>query len=234
MNNTEQKILIVEDEQDILELINYNLKKEGFDTKAVSSGEDGLTQAVNYKPDLVILDLMLPGVDGLEVCRKLKSSQDTLNIPVIMVTARGEEADIVSGLEIGADDYVTKPFSPKILIARVKGVLRRKARLAEDKISSIIRIDNLEIDPGRHQVSLSDEKLELTFSEFKILQHLAANRGWVFTRKQLVDAVHGSNYPVTDRSIDVQIVGLRKKLGDFGERIETIRGVGYRFNAEPA
>jgi two-component system alkaline phosphatase synthesis response regulator PhoP len=231
---TGERILIVEDEQDILELIKYNLQKDGFITACVSSGEDGLKQTKSFKPDLVILDLMLPGVDGLQVCRQLKSEDNTAKIPVIMVTARGEEADIVAGLEMGADDYITKPFSPKVLIARVKGVLRRKSSPPEPTSDALIRVDELEIDVGRHIVTLSGQKLELTFSEFKILQKLVTNRGWVFTRKQLVDAVHGINYPVTDRAIDVQIVGLRKKLDTFGARIETIRGVGYRFQSEGA
>lgn len=228
------RALVVDDEEDILELIRYNLVKEGFQVSCVSSGEAGLEVARREIPDVIILDLMLPGVDGLDVCRKLKSDQKTASIPIIMVTAKGEEADIVAGLELGADDYISKPFSPRVVSARVKSVLRRHSQNSVEKSNGekVLKVDGLILDIGRHEVTLNTNKIELTFSEFKILQHLITQRGWVFTRHQIVDAVHGNDYPVTDRSIDVQIVGLRKKLGSLGAMIETVRGVGYRFQAE--
>jgi two-component system phosphate regulon response regulator PhoB len=174
---------------------------------------------------------MLPGMDGLEVCRTLKKESRTERIPIIMVTAKGDEADVVTGLEMGADDYVTKPFSPRVLLARVKAVLRRPARtkVPEPGSAPMIRLYDLEIDPGRHRATVKGKLIELTSTEFTLLYFLASRPGWVFTRYQIVDAVHGSDYPVTDRSIDVQIVGLRRKLGPAGKYIETVRGVGYRF-----
>jgi len=171
---------------------------------------------------------MLPGIDGIEVARKLKNDFDTKNIPIVMVTAKGEEADIVTGLELGADDYITKPFSPRILIARVKAVLRRRKKGSQDK-TEVIQIHNLLIHPGRHEVVVNGNPVPLTFTEFGILHYLARRPGWVFTRSQIVDEVRGDDYYVTDRSVDVQIVGLRKKLGPAGDYIETVRGVGYRF-----
>jgi two-component system alkaline phosphatase synthesis response regulator PhoP len=221
-------VLAIEDDKDILELITYNLEREGYEVTGVMSGEDGVDAAVSDKPDLVLLDLMLPGMDGLEVCRKLKADPDTAHIPVIMVTAKGEESDIVTGLELGADDYVTKPFSPKVLIARMRAVKRRRAR-APVAADEVIRVDDIVIHPGRHEVTVGDERIDLTFTEFRILHILARRPGWVFTRHQIVDAIHGEHYPVTDRAVDVQIVGLRRKMSDAGEYIETVRGVGYRF-----
>jgi two-component system phosphate regulon response regulator PhoB len=221
-------VLAVEDDRDILELITYNLEREGYEVTGVTSGEDGVDAARSEKPDLVLLDLMLPGIDGLEVCRKLKADPDTSHLPVIMVTAKGEEADIVTGLELGADDYVTKPFSPKVLIARMRAVQRRRER-AEVTEEDVLKIDEIVIHPGRHEVTVGGERVDLTFTEFRILHILARRPGWVFTRHQIVDAIHGEHYPVTDRAVDVQIVGLRRKLGSAGEYIETVRGVGYRF-----
>jgi len=223
-----EKILVVDDEEDILELIRYNLAREGYQVTCVTSGEAGIDAAKAELPDLVILDLMLPGVDGLDVCRVLKHDSRTKGIPVIMVTAKGEEADIVSGLELGAEDYLVKPFSPRVLSARIRSVLRRKRAAAVDG-AAILRVEELEINPGRHEVRLSGKPIELTHTEFKILHLLARQPGWVFTRYQIVDNVHGDDYPVTDRSVDVQIVGLRRKLGRYGKFIETVRGVGYRF-----
>ncbi|MCK4511382.1 winged helix-turn-helix domain-containing protein, partial [bacterium] len=163
-----------------------------------------------------------------EVCRRLKADPDTAHIPVVMVTAKGEETDIVTGLELGADDYVTKPFSPKVLIARMRAVQRRRGRahVSED---DVIKIDDIVIHPGRHEVTVGGERIDLTFTEFRILHILARRPGWVFTRHQIVDSIHGEHYPVTDRAVDVQIVGLRRKMGPAGEHIETVRGVGYRF-----
>lgn len=225
-----EHILIVEDEEDIRELIHYNLSREGYHVSEAGTGEAGLRIARERKPDLMILDLMLPGIDGLEVCRMVKSDSDLRDVPVIIVTARGEEPDIVTGLELGADDYVTKPFSPRVLVARVRAVLRRMSgddnNAGED---AVIQKDELKIHPGRHEVTVDGEVLELTYTEFRILYLLARRPGWVFTRYQIVDAVRGDEHPVSDRSVDVQIVGLRKKLGRYSEVIETVRGVGYRF-----
>jgi two-component system phosphate regulon response regulator PhoB len=178
-----------------------------------------------------VLDLMLPGIDGLEVARQLKQDLKTAGIPIVMLTAKGEEADIVTGLELGADDYITKPFSPRVLIARIKAVLRRQSTQPKDP-DQILNIGYLTIDSGRRAVSAAGNNVDLTFSEFEILLYLAARPGWVFTRSQIVDAVRGDNYPVTDRSVDVQIAGLRKKLGLHGDYIETVRGVGYRFKED--
>jgi two-component system phosphate regulon response regulator PhoB len=221
-------ILIVEDELDIQELLQYNLSREGYTVSCAVTGEEGLRRAQTKPPDLVVLDLMLPGVDGLEVCRRLKKDPASENIPIVMLTAKGEESDIVAGLELGADDDVTKPFSTKVLVARVRAVLRRRSKPLGEK-DAIIRIHNLVIDPRRHEVLVADEPVQLTYTEFRLLQVLAGRPGWVFTRYQIVDAIRGEDYPVTDRSVDVQVVGLRKKLGAAGEYIETVRGVGYRF-----
>jgi len=224
-----QKILVIEDEEDILALIYYNLGKEGFQVSTATSGEAGLEQARHEMPDLVVLDLMLPGMSGLEVCRKLKQNNATARIPVIMLTARGEETDIVAGLEIGSDDYVTKPFSHKVLAARIRSVLRRASEEPVEDTNSPIKIHDLIIHPGRNEVLVDGTPVELTFSEFQILKLLAARPGWVFTRNQIMDTVRGDDYAVTERAVDVQIVGLRKKLGDHGCYVETVRGVGYRF-----
>ncbi len=223
-----EKILIVDDEEDIRELLRYNLSMEGYDIVSADSGEKAIEKAVELIPDLIVLDLMLPGIGGLEVAKKLKNKSDTKNIPIIMLTARGEEVDIVTGLELGADDYITKPFSPRILTARVKAVLRRQAR-HQDKEEDVIHIYGLMIHTGRREVTADGQSFDLTFTEFQLLYHLAKRPGWVSTRSQIVDAVRGEGYPVTDRSVDVQVVGLRKKLGDFGKYIETVRGVGYKF-----
>lgn len=227
MTNT--KICVIEDEEDIARLIQYNLSLEGFEVNCSLTGEAGLESVKNDPPELIILDLMLPGLDGLTVCERLKAREATRNIPIIMVTAKGEEADMVRGLELGADDYVTKPFSPKVLTARVKAVLRRSSEFVPLKENEVIKIHELMVHPGRHEVCVKEEKIDLTNSEFKILQFLAGRPGWVFTRSQIVDAIRGENYAVTDRSIDFQIVGLRKKLGIASDYIETVRGVGYRF-----
>ncbi|MBN2431227.1 MAG: response regulator transcription factor [Acidobacteria bacterium] len=223
-----EKILAVDDEEDILELIQYNLTKEGYQVVPVTTGEEALKKARSQSPDLILLDLMLPGLDGLEVCKVLKNNQMTQHIPIVMVTAKGEESDIITGLELGADDYITKPFSPKVLIARVRAVMRRKGRQTVNT-ETPIAIHELVIHPGRHEVSVAGEKIDLTFTEFKILHFLASKAGWVFTRYQIVDAVRGMNYAVTERSVDVQVVSLRRKMGAYGDYIETVRGIGYRF-----
>jgi len=221
-----EKILIVDDEQDILELLNYNLGREGYQVFSVETGEQAYDLANTKAPDMIILDLMLPGIDGLEVCRRLKKNPQTEIIPIIMLTAKGEEADIITGLELGADDYVTKPFSPKELVARIRAVLRRKE--PQDDQGETIEVHDITIDPDRFEVQVQGKKLEPTVTEFKILCTLAKRPGRVFTRSQLVEAVHGGNYVVSDRAIDVQITGLRRKLGHGGKYIETVRGVGYR------
>jgi len=223
-----QKILVVDDEEDILELLKFNLSREGYQVLCAVSGEQALRLVRSENPDLIMLDLMLPGIDGLEVTRRLKNDPDTKNLPIVMLTAKGEEADIVTGLELGADDYITKPFSPRVLIARIRAVLRRRIK-GQTEETSVLRIHDIEIDPGRHEVLVNEKPVQLTFTEFGILNYLARRPGWVFTRFQIVEAVRGEDYPVTDRSVDVQIVGLRKKLGPAGKYIETVRGVGYRF-----
>jgi len=223
-----ETILVVDDEEDILELVRYNLNKDGYKITSAMTGEDALKKARSETYDLIILDLMLPGIDGLEVTRKLKDNPKTRSVPVVMLTAKGEESDVVVGLELGADDYITKPFSPRILTARVRAVLRRNTADSEDD-TAVIRIHGFEIDTGKRSVTVDRRPIELTFTEFQVLCSLARRPGWVFTRSQIVDAVRGDDYPVTDRSVDVQVVGLRKKLGNHGEYIETVRGVGYRF-----
>jgi len=223
-----QKILAVDDEEDILELLRFNLTKEGFAVVCAASGEEALKSALSHKPDLILLDLLLPGMDGLEVARRLKKDASTKEIPIIMVTAKGEEADIVTGLEVGAEDYITKPFSRKVLIARVRAVLRRKTAAPADD-QEILTVHDLTIHPGRREVLVKGKPVVLTFTEFGIVNFLARRPGWVFTRSQIVDAVKGDEYFVTDRAVDVQIVGLRKKLGSASKAIETVRGVGYRF-----
>jgi len=221
-----ENILVVDDEADVLELVTYNLRKNGYSVEAAGTGEEAFAKARAKLPHLVILDLMLPGIDGLEVCRKLKNDVKTQNIPVIMLTAKGEESDIVVGLELGADDYVTKPFSPKVLVARVRRLLHRTA--ARDLEKAPLKIHDLTIDPARRRVLVRNKPVEFTFTEFNILYTLAKRPGMVFTRYQIVDALHGDDYLVTDRAVDVQIVGLRKKLGPCSKYIETVRGVGYR------
>ncbi len=224
-----ETILIVDDEQDIIELVDFNLKKEGFRTITASTGEEVLRSVSNKPPDLIMLDLMLPGLDGRDVCRRLKQDERTRNIPILMVTARTEDSDIIAGLELGADDYITKPFSPKVLIARVRAVLRRSHRASElPAPSGRIKIHGIEIDVSRHEVFKRGEPVALSVSEFSILEYLARNPGWVFSRSQIITAVKGADYPVTERSVDVQILGIRKKLGQEGKHIETVRGIGYR------
>jgi len=223
-----ERILVVDDEEDLLELVKYNLTKEGFRVAGVGTGEEAIRRARTDLPDLVVLDLLLPNVDGLEVCRVLKNDPRTKHIPVVMLTAKNEEADMVTGLEMGADDYLAKPFSPRVLIARIKAVLRRRqGAMADDE--SPISVAEFVIHPGRHEVTVAGKLIDLTLTEFRLLQFLAQRPGWAFSRAQIVDAVKGEDYPVTERSVDVQVAGLRKKLGDYGHYVETVRGVGYRF-----
>lgn len=225
-----EKILVVEDEEAIQELIRYNLNKEGFDrVRLCDSGEAALEVAAEFKPDLILLDLMLPGMDGFSVCRRLRRDSRTASTPIIMLTAKSEESDVVSGLEVGADDYLAKPFSPKILIARIKSVLRRANPAELDESALSLKRGSLEMNRGTRLVTLDGVPLSLTFSEFEILYLLARRPGWVFSRNQIVNDVKGDDYPVTERAVDVQMVSLRRKLGEHGDLIETVRGVGYRF-----
>jgi two-component system phosphate regulon response regulator PhoB len=227
-----RSILIVEDEEDIRELLSYTLLREGYQVASVATGEEALAVAEAKLPDLVILDLMLPGLDGLSVCRKLRANPRTAGLAIVMVTAKGEEGDIVAGLNMGANDYITKPFSRNVLMARVRAVFRNMGwhREADDAESDAeLRIHNLVIHPGRHQVLVDDQGVELSATEFRLLHVLARKPGWVFTRERILDAVHGDNYVITDRAVDVHIVSLRRKLGAAGQYIETVRGVGYRF-----
>jgi len=219
-------ILLVDDEEDIVELLELNLLREGYKVLTCGTGEQALEIAHSKLPNLMILDLMLPGIDGLEVCKRLRSDPKTERLPIIILSAKGEEADIVTGLELGADDYVTKPFSGKVLVARVRRVLRKTVITGDEKTT--IKIHELSIDPARREVLAGSKQIELTFTEFNILHVLARRPGLVFTRYQIVDALHGSDYLVTERAVDVQIVSLRKKLGAYGKYIETVRGVGYR------
>lgn len=230
-------VLVVEDEAAIQQLVSYNLIKAGFHVTCADSGEEALECLVREDIDCVLLDLMLPGMSGLEVCGKIRGKGGGIgrHIPIIMLTAKGEEEDVVSGLDYGADDYITKPFSPKVLIARIKAVLRRgfeKGPADSDDDRTVIIIDELEINKGRHEVKLKEEPLHLTMTEFGILSLLAGKPGWVFTRQQIIDSVRGYDFLITPRAIDVQIFGLRKKLGSSGGKIETVRGVGYRFRSE--
>lgn len=224
-------ILVVEDDQDIQQLVSYNLIKAGFNVTCADNGEEGLNLLDREHFDGIILDLMLPGKSGMEVCKIIRQLKDSKFIPIIMLTAKGEEEDIVTGLKSGADDYVTKPFSPKVLTARIQALLRRahqkKLRENESK-SDVINIHSLTIDPGRHEVLRNGQPVQLTNTEFTILQQLATRPGWVFTRQQIIDQARGYDYLITPRAIDVQIFGLRKKLGSTGRYIETVRGVGYR------
>jgi len=225
-------VLIVEDEEEIAQLVSYNLIKAGFHVTCAESGEDGLEYVQSEDIDCILLDLMLPGMSGMEVCNILKTNEKFSTIPIIMLTAKGEEDDIIAGFEYGADDYVPKPFSPKVLIARIKAVLRRKNKAAsknEERGQEIIHPEGLEIHPGRHEVLLDGASVQLTMTEFGILVLLAGRPGWVFTRQQIIDSVRGYDFLVTPRAIDVQIFGLRKKLGKAGTLVETVRGIGYRF-----
>tara|TARA_Y100000816_G_C25993799_1_gene519149 strand:- start:104 stop:799 length:696 start_codon:yes stop_codon:yes gene_type:complete len=227
-----KKILIVEDEFDILKLIEFNLKKEGFDVIAVSDGESAIKEVRSNKPDLILLDLMLPGISGLDVCHLIQKDEGLSQIPILMLTAKGEESDVVKGLEAGADDYVIKPFSVKVLLARIKALLRRDYGQEFDKKNKPLVFNRLSIHAGQRIVKVDDKIIDLTYMEFQILFTLASHSNWVYTRSQLIDEIRGDNYIVTDRSIDFQVVGLRKKLGEASKYIKTVRGVGYRFFIE--
>ena len=223
-----KKIFVVEDEEDILELIRYHFSREGYQVVSAMSGDAALKSIPKEMPDVIILDLMLPGLDGLTVCRLLKQDPQTNHIPIVMATAKGEESDIVTGLELGAEDYITKPFSLKVLIARIRTVLRRQQATSITS-DTTLHVHDIVIDPERRELLVHGSPVELTYTEFSLLYYLAGQPGRVKTRDQIIDAVRGDDYAVTDRAVDVQIVGLRKKLGDCSDYIQTVRGVGYRF-----
>lgn len=228
-----RSVLVVEDEEDIRELVSYNLLKEGYQVTTVASGEEALAIATSQAPDLVLLDLMLPGVDGLTVCQRLRGHPATAGVGIIMLTAKGEESDVVTGLNVGANDYITKPFSRNVLIARVRAVLRNLPPKTDAEGSpadseAMIKVHNIVIHPGRHAVLVDGRQADLSATEFRVLMVLARKPGWVFTREQILDAVHGDSYAITNRAVDVQILGLRRRLGTAGEYVETVRGVGYR------
>ncbi len=238
------KILVVDDETPILELIKYNLQKEGFSVITAENGSKALEYARLDKPDLILLDLMLPDMTGFDICRILHNDKRTSNIPIIMATARTDDEDIVSGLELGADDYITKPFSPKVLMARVRSVLRRSHEKAEEikdnnnSKDEVIRIHGFRIIPNKFEVTYNEKEVSFSATEFYIFRYLAENPGRVFSRQQLINDIKGASYPATERSIDVQILNIRKKLVEVSEDdsvqnlIETVRGVGYRFIEE--
>jgi two-component system phosphate regulon response regulator PhoB len=223
--------LIIEDDEDIAILEDWHLRKDGYQTFIAKSAEEGLVVLKRVVPSVIILDLMLPGMDGLTMCKTIRSDARLSGVPIVIVSAKGAEADVVRGLEIGADDYVIKPFSPKILVARVKAVLRRKDGNATNPDETII-IDNISIVPDKRLAKVDSQEVKLTSMEFDLLHHLARHRGRVFTRYQIVDSIHGEDYSVTDRSVDVCVAGLRKKLGKAGDMIETVRGVGYRLKEQ--
>lgn len=223
------RILVVEDESDIRDLLLHHLVKEGFSAHGFSNAEAALAHIRANSCDLLLLDLMLPGISGLELCRILKHELG-VEFPIVMVTARGSESDIVAGLEMGADDYVVKPFSVPVLMARVRKALGRVKRdQAVPASLTQVPAHGIQWDEKRHEVKVDGERIDLTSSEFSLLKFLASHPGWVYTRSQIVRAVHGENYPVTDRSVDVLVLSLRRKLGSRGSCIETVRGVGYRF-----
>ena len=225
-----KNVFVVEDEEDILDLIRHHLSKEGYAVSTSTNGAEAVRAILRKPPDLVLLDLMLPGMNGLDVCRRLTREPKTADVPILMVTAKDEESDVVAGLELGADDYVVKPFRMKELVARVRAALRRQKPTAVDADAPVRALD-VEITPGKHEVLVGGKPVEMTFSELRILHLLASRPGWVLTRDQIVDAVRGEDYAVTDRAVDVQIVGIRRKLGDRADYVETVRGVGYRFRS---
>jgi len=228
-----ERILVVEDEEDILHTILFHLRREGYDADGVVSGEEGLEKLRTETYHLLLLDLMLPGMDGIEVCRIARTDVRTRRLPIVILTARGEESDQVAGLEVGADQYLVKPFSPKVLLARIRAILRRESEAVEPE--EITRVGGIEINPTRHEVRVGGEKVRLTAMEFALLNLLARRPGWVFSREQIIDGIKGEDYVVTSRSVDVHILSLRRKLREVSSCIETVRGIGYRLqsNGEP-
>ena len=225
---SKKKIVIIEDEPDILEVLSYNLKREGYDIHTASDGTRGLALVRQQVPDLVLLDLMLPGMDGVEICTAIKKDAQTQGALVVMVTAKGEESDIVLGLGVGADDYISKPFSPRELVARVKAVLRRGVLVEKASTQELIVLGELVIDSSKHKVTHADREIKLTATEFRLLHFLASYPGRVFSREQLLNKALGDDVVIVDRNIDVHIRGIRKKMEVDPPLIETIRGVGYR------
>jgi len=233
MSDAKAQVLIVEDEPEIAELIEFHAARAGMRARKVHSGRIAIDVIKREKPDLIVLDLMLPDLDGLEVCRKLKQGEDTRSIPIVMVTAKGEESDVVAGIELGADDYVTKPFSPRVLMARLRNVLRRAGVANEPPPTTdrMVLLDGrLVVDLDRHEVMVAGKKIELTLTEFGILHYLASRPGFVRTRDQIIGSVHGKNTVLSSRTVDVHITALRRKLGAMADCVETVRGVGYRFS----
>jgi len=222
------RILVVEDDMDIQELVRYNLQKTGYQVESAFDGESGLQKTVIFRPDLILLDIMMPKLNGIEVCRRLKADSVTAGIPVVFMTAKTEEGNIITGLDAGAQDYICKPFSIRVLLARVRACLRKVNPSISDEARPVLTYRTLEINPGLHTAKLRGVPIDLTATEFRLLYFLAEYPGRVYTREQIIDAVRGDDYAVTDRAVDVQVAGLRKKLGEFGEFIETVRGVGYR------
>ena len=230
-----ERILIIEDDPEIQEMLKFAFAREGWQLIQATTGEEGLKMLNSKGADCIILDIMLPGMDGLKTLKKIREDKSHQTLPVILCTARGEEADIVAGLELGADDYVVKPYSPRVLAARIRTGLRRKeadSSQGEDAPKNFFRHGKISLDIERHTVLLEDKPLDLFPTEFAILVQFMSNPDIVFSRQRLITAIRGNDYPVTDRSIDVHIMGLRKKLGDSGDMIETIRGIGYRFKTE--
>jgi len=225
-----KNILVIEDDNDILELIKWHLKAEGYSVVTATDGIKGLDAANKQTPDLIILDLMLPGMDGLEVCRALKGDTKNKNIPVAMLTAKGEEVDRIVGFELGADDYIVKPFSPRELVLRIRAILKRYDKEPSEK--AVLRYQDLQIDPDSHRVWIDDKEVFLTVTEFNLLQELLKNRGRVRTRDQLLDRVWGYQFEGYARTVDTHIRRLRKKIGAYADAVETVRGIGYRFREE--
>ncbi len=228
---TAKKIVIIEDEPAIADVLSYNLKREGFDVAIALDGNTGLELVRHVKPDLILLDLMLPGIDGLEICSQIKRDGLLLNTLVIMLTAKDEESDVVLGLGVGADDYISKPFSPRELVARVKAALRRKYLIESGITKDKIECGGLTIDTLKYQVLVKGEEVKLTKTEFKILHYLASNIGRVFSREKIINSAIGDSSEVIDRNIDVHVRGIRKKLSIEPSVIETIRGIGYKFES---
>jgi phosphate regulon transcriptional regulator PhoB len=223
-----ERILVIEDDCDILELVQYNLARQGFAVMEAKDGEDGLGKARQHQPDLIVLDLMLPGLDGIDVCKTLRGESATKGIPIVILSAKGEESDVVVGLELGADDYVTKPFSPRELIARIRAVLRRSKDTTTVSTEERLKVGPIEIDTARHEVFHRGEPLQLTLAEYRLLSTLISRPGRVFTRGQLLEKIAGADTFVIDRNVDVHVRAVRKKLAEDAEFIVTVRGVGYK------